>query len=88
MGSVCWGEQAAIPISKEKATQIALAAAKCKRPQDCIATGRLNKLNNWVFVISFVKARDAAGNPLIAPGGWMGITVDPAGHVIDTMAGE
>jgi hypothetical protein len=88
LGGVCCGEQARLSISREKATEIALAAAKCKRPRDCIATGRLDKINNWVFVISFIKVRDSHGNPLIAPGDWVGITVDPEGHVIDTMAGE
>jgi hypothetical protein len=87
LGGMCWGQQAAAPISKEKATQITLAAAKCMKSQDCIAKGSLSK-NNWVFVISFVRARDGAGNPLIAPGDWVGITVDPEGHVIDRMAGD
>lgn len=29
------------------------------------------------FIISFVAGHDPAGKPLFAPGGWVGITVDP-----------
>jgi len=39
-------------------------------------------------VISFIKVPDSHGNPLIAPDDWIGITIDPEGHVIETMTGD
>ena len=75
-------------ISSERCSK-STAVARVRKIErlHCIAKGSLSK-NNWVFVISFVRARDGAGNPLIAPGDWVGITVDPEGHVIDRMAGD
>jgi hypothetical protein len=86
-GALCHAQAAAKPISKEVATQIALSAAGCKKGDDCIAKGHLNH-GQWVFVVTFVAARDASGNPLVAPGGWMGITLDSNGNVVEKMPGE
>jgi hypothetical protein len=84
---ICYSQSPPAGISKAEATRVALAAAGCKKPQDCIANGRKDKAN-WVFVITYVAGHDAAGEPLTKPGGWMGVTVDPNGHVIDKMQGD
>jgi hypothetical protein len=86
-GGVCHGQTTSAVITKEEATRIALTAAGCKKSDDCIAKGRLDR-NQWVFVITFVEGRDAAGKPIVKPGGWMGITLDFQGHVMNRMPGE
>lgn len=81
------GQAAAAGISKAEATRIALTAAGCKKPEDCIASGRLDH-DKWVFVIVFIEGRDAAGDFLTKPNGWTEITVDSQGHVIGRMPGK
>ena len=84
---VCHGQTTSAEITKEEATRIALAAAGCKNPTNCIARGYF-KNHQWIFSITFVDSWDASGKPLIRPGGWTGITLDSKGHVIDKMLGE
>jgi hypothetical protein len=81
------GQATAAEISKAEATRIALTAAGCKKPEGCIASGRLDH-DNWVFVIVFIEGRDAAGDFLTKPNGWTEITVDSQGHVIGKMPGK
>ena len=85
--SISYGQAPPPGISLEAATRVALTAAGCKKPRDCIAKARKDK-TNWMFVITYVEGRDAAGNPLTRAGGWVGITVDSTGHVIDKMPGD
>ena len=85
VGSPCHAQSPA--ITKEAATRIALATAGCKKTDDCIAKGRFDH-GKWIFSVTYVSGRDAKGEPLIKPGGWMGVTLDSQGHVIDTMPGE
>lgn len=73
-------------ISEEEARAIALASAGCRKPENCLARGRL-KDGNWIFVVSFIMGRDRNGEPLVAPGGWIGITINSKGKVIDRMPG-
>jgi hypothetical protein len=84
---VCHSQTASAVITKEEATRLALAAAGCKNPANCIARGYF-KNDQWIFSITFVESRDASGNPLIRPGGWMGITLDAKGNVVEKMPGE
>jgi hypothetical protein len=60
--SACYGQEPPAEITKDEATRIALEAAGCKKPQDCVAKGRFDK-NKWVFVVSYVTGRDVSGKP-------------------------
>jgi hypothetical protein len=86
-GGLCQGQETSAVITKEAATRIALAAAGCKTSEDCIADGRLDH-TKWVFIVTRVTGRDAAGKPQTIPGGWTGIILDAQGHVIDKQPGE
>jgi hypothetical protein len=81
------GQATPAEITKAQAKRIALTAAGCKKPEDCIASGRLDH-DNWVFVILFIEARDAAGDFPTKPNGWIAVTVDSGGHVIGRMSGK
>lgn len=78
--------QVPAPITEEKAKEIALKAAGCRTASDCEIRGGL-KDGKWVFVVWFVYSRDPQGQPRLTPGGWMGITIDPYGEVLDRMPG-
>lgn len=74
------------PISEEQARAIALAAAGCDARRECVVKGSFSD-GQWVFIVSFVRSRDAEGKPRFAPGGFVGITLDAKGRVIDRMPG-
>lgn len=81
------GELDAQSLTEDEARSIALTAAGCRNPESCIARGYL-KDGNWIFVVSFVTGHDPkTGKPLLTPGGWVGLTIDPRGKVIDRMPG-
>ena len=84
---VSHGQATAAGISKAEATRIALTAAGCKKPEGCVASGRLDH-DKWVFVIVFIESRDAAGDFLTKPNGWTEITVDSQGNVLGRMPGK
>ena len=76
----------AADISKADAVVIALREAGCRKAEDCEVRGGL-KDGKWVFVIWFVMGRNQDGSPLFAPGGFVGITLNAQGVVIDRMPG-
>jgi len=73
-------------ISKGDAVAIALREAGCRKPEECDVRGGL-KDGKWVFVVWFVMGRNPDGSPQFAPGGWVGLTLNAKGEVIDRMAG-
>ena len=73
-------------VTETEARAIALAAAGCKRPEDCVVQGGASG-KRWVFTVSYVKGRHPNGEPILMPGGWVGITVNSKGKVIDRMPG-
>lgn len=81
------GQAIAAEVTKAEAKRIALTAAGCKKPEDCIASGRLDH-DKWVFVIVFIEGRDAAGDFPTKPNGWTQVTVDSQGHVLGRMPGR
>jgi len=76
----------AAEISQRDAIAIALREAGCKKAADCEVRGGL-KGGRWVFVVWFVMGRNPDGSPQFAPGGWVGLTLDAQGEVIDRMPG-
>jgi len=76
----------AADISKTEAVAIALREAGCRKAEDCDVRGGL-KDGKWVFVVWFVKGRNADGSPQFVPGGWVGLTLNAKGEVIDRMLG-
>jgi hypothetical protein len=76
----------AAAISKGDAVAIALREAGCRKSKDCDVRGGL-KDGKWVFVVWFVMGRNPDGSPQFAPGGWVGLTLNGKGDVIDRMAG-
>jgi hypothetical protein len=73
-------------IAKADAVTIALREAGCRKANDCDVRGGL-KDGKWVFVVWFVMGRNADGSPQFAPGGWVGLTLNAKGEVIDRMPG-
>ena len=76
----------AVEISKDDAVAIALREAGCRKAVDCDVRGGL-KDGNWVFVVWFVVGRNADGSPQFVPGGWIGLTLNAQGEIIDRMPG-
>ena len=76
----------AAEISQANATAIALREAGCRKAEDCVVRGG-PKDGKWVFVIWFVMGRNADGSPQFSPGGWVGLTLNAQGEVIDRMLG-
>ena len=76
----------AADISRADAAAIALREAGCRKPVDCDVRGGL-KDGKWVFVVWFVMGRNPDGSPQFAPGGWVGLTLNSQGVVIDRMLG-
>ncbi|HEY5761905.1 MAG TPA: hypothetical protein VIS73_01715 [Rhodocyclaceae bacterium] len=76
----------AVPITEDKARAIALAAAGCDAKRDCVVKDSFTD-GQWVFIVSFVHSRDDEGKPRFMPGGFVGITFDAEGKVIDRMPG-
>lgn len=84
--STCLAQSNPAKVTEEEARAIALKAAGCRSTEHCEVRGGLTN-GNWAFVVSFIMGRDSKGEPLFAPGGWVGITVSPEGKVIDRMPG-
>jgi hypothetical protein len=76
----------AAQISRADAVAIALREAGCPKIENCDVRGGL-KDGKWVFVVWFVMGRDADGSPQFAPGGWVGLTLNAEGVVIDCTPG-
>ena len=76
----------AAEISRADAVAIALREAGCHKAEDCDVRGGL-KDEKWVFVVWFVMGRNADGSTQLAPGGWVGLTLNAQGVVIDRMPG-
>jgi len=76
----------AAEISRSDAVAIALREAGCRTAENCDVRGGL-KDGKWVFVVWFVMGRNADGSPQFAPGGWVGLTLNAHGVVIDRMLG-
>ena len=76
----------AADISKADAVVIALREAGCRKAEDCDVRGGLND-GKWVFVVWFVMGRNPDGSPRFAPGGFVGLTLNAQGVVIDRMPG-
>jgi hypothetical protein len=76
----------AVEISRADAVAIALREAGCRKDENCDVRGGL-KDGKWVFVVWFVMGRNADGSPQFAPGGWVGLTLNVEGVVIDRMLG-
>jgi len=76
----------AADLSKAEAIAIALREAGCRKAPDCEVRGGL-KDGKWVFVVWFVTGRNTDGSPQFTPGGWVGLTLDGQGEVIDRMPG-
>ena len=87
LGGMCYSQTYPTGISDEEAIRIALAAAGCKKAEDCIVRGGPNN-GKWVFTVSLIAGRDSEGKPLFTPGGWVGITLDSQGHVIEEFPGD
>ena len=77
---------ASAEISKGDAVAIALREAGCRKAEDCDVRGGM-KDGKWVFVVWFVMGRNSDGSPQFAPGGWVGLTLNANGEVIDRMPG-
>lgn len=80
-------QTSAAAVSEARAQEIAREAAGCKTVEDCVLRGGWRD-GKWIFVVSFVAGRDPAGNPLFAPGGFIGITVGRDGQILDRMPGS
>ncbi len=76
----------AAEISKSDAVDIALREAGCRKAEDCDVRGGM-KDGKWAFVVWFVMGRNSDGSPQFAPGGWVGLTLNANGEVIDRMPG-
>lgn len=79
-------EAMAARITHDDAIAIALREAGCSKPEECDVRGGLTE-GGWRFVVWFVTGRNADGSPQFTPGGWMGITLNEQGEVVDRMPG-
>ena len=82
----CSAPSMAADVSRADAVAIALREAGCRKAEDCDVRGGI-KDGKWVFVVWFVMGRNADGSPQFAPGGWVGLTLNAQGVVIDRMPG-
>lgn len=73
-------------ITEHEARAIALRNAPCPRADSCEIRGGWQD-GKWVFVVSFITGRTADGKPQFTPGGWIGITVNRAGEIINRTPG-
>ena len=77
---------ASVAMTNDGAVAIALREAGCGRASDCVVRGG-RKEGKWVFVVWFVTGRNADGSPQFTPGGWIGLTLDAQGTVLDRTPG-
>ena len=76
----------AAEISRAEAVAIALREAGCRKAVDCDVRGGPRD-GKWVFVVWFVIGLNADGSRQFTPGGWVGITLNAQGVVVDRMSG-
>lgn len=83
---------AALPLSgwaidEAAAIRIAEQASGCGPSRPCQSRTYL-KDGKWITVVSFIYGLRDSGEPIFKPGGWVGITVDEDGKVVDTAPGR
>lgn len=73
-------------IDEPTARKIAEEAAGCGPKQPCQTRARFEK-GNWLLVVWFVYGFRENKEPILKPGGWVGITVNQDGKVVEKVPG-
>lgn len=73
-------------IDEAEAMRIAENAAGCGPNRPCQSRTYL-KDGRWITVVSFIYGVRDDGQPILKPGGWVGIAVDEDGKVVEKMPG-
>ncbi|MEW6329986.1 MAG: hypothetical protein AB1560_00860 [Pseudomonadota bacterium] len=73
-------------IDEMAAREIAEKEAGCSSAQPCQTRARLDK-DRWVMVVWFIHGYRENGEPVLKPGGWVGITVSQDGKITEKVPG-
>jgi hypothetical protein len=73
-------------IDEMAAREIAEKEAGCGSAQSCQTRARLDK-DRWVMVVWFIYGYRENGEPILKPGGWVGITVNQDGKITEKLPG-